>query len=90
MAQTEMDRLLAFIAFRAASRAEAKEPASKIPSLPSGLNKVKGQNVLRSALLYSRLVALGSLASVALPSNQAMGVYHLVNPSRRGHLYFAE
>jgi hypothetical protein len=90
MAQTKMDRLSAFIAFWTASRAEAKESASKIPSLPSGLNKVKGQNELRSALLYSRLVVLRSLASVALSSIQAMGVYHLVNPSRRGHLYFAE
>lgn len=44
MAQTEMDRLFAFIAFWTASRAEAKEPA---------LYKVKGQNKLRSALLYS-------------------------------------
>lgn len=81
MAQTEMDRRSAFIAFWTASRAEAIEPA---------LNKVKGQNKLRSALLYSRLVALGSLASVALSSIQAVGVYHLINPSRRGHLYFAE
>ncbi len=90
MAQTEMDRLFAFIARWTASRAEAKEPASKIPSLPSGLIKVKGQNELRPALLYSRLVALGSLASVALSSIQAMGVYHPINPLRRGHLYFAE
>jgi hypothetical protein len=81
MAQTEMDRLFAFIAFWTASRAEAKEPA---------LNKVKGQNNLRSALLYSRLVALRSLASVALSSIQAMRVYHFINPTRRGHLYFAD
>jgi len=50
----------------------------------------RGQNKLRSALLYSRLMALRSLASVALSSIQAIRVYHPVNPSRRGHLYFAD
>ena len=80
MAQTDLDRVLAFIAFWTASRAGAKEPAS---------NKGIGQNELRSALLYSRLVALRSLASVALSSIQALGVYHWFNPSRRGQLYFA-
>ncbi len=50
----------------------------------------KGQN--NSALpccIVTRL-ALGSLASVALSSNQVTGVYQAVNLSQRGHLYFAE
>jgi hypothetical protein len=94
MAQTEIERQFAFIAFWAASRAT-----------PS---KAKGQNILRSALLFSHWIGAqvasrsipkrsGVGASVALSSNPAAKVYPIITPlrralsgaSQRGHLYFA-
>ena len=71
MAQIELERLFAFIAFGATGRA--------------------GQNDARPALpcRIAAGLALGSLASVALSSIPAAGVYQTIHPSRRGHLYFA-
>ncbi len=73
MAQTDLKRLIEFIAFWATSRV-----------------KRKGQRKLSLPCCIAAWMALRSLSSVALSSTQAEGLYHVIFPSRRGHLYFAD
>ena len=56
--------------------------------LPAG-QRPEGRTRIALPCCIATGLALGSLASVALSSIPAAGVYQTIHPSRRGHLYFA-